>query len=444
VDHPTRSGEKIDVTGGWHDATDYLQYVTTSANAVYNLLLAWRQHPGIYLDETDANGLPGSNSIPDILDEARWGTEWLLKMNPSKGEMYNQIADDRDHKGFRLPVGDTASYGNGLYRPVYFVTGKSQGLSKYKNRTTGVASVAGKFASAFALGAQIVKDFNPMRAEEVKQKAIEAYQFGLTDLGVTQTACFVSPYFYEEDNWVDDMELAAAELYNLTGEEKYLRDAVAFGQAEPVTPWMAFNGARHYQFYPFLNIGHYQLAKSNDPVIRDQFTGYLRSGLEIIRKRASEDPFRIGIPFIWCSNNLVAATATQARMYQEITGDQSFEEMEAALRDWLFGCNPWGTSMICGLPASGDSPVHPHSSITFLTGENTPGGLVDGPVYAEIFKNHIGIALMNKDPYVRFQNGKAMYHDDMGDYTSNEPTMDGTATLCWYFSWLESQGDRQP
>ena len=28
VDHPTRSGEKIDVVGGWHDATDYLQYST--------------------------------------------------------------------------------------------------------------------------------------------------------------------------------------------------------------------------------------------------------------------------------------------------------------------------------------------------------------------------------------------------------------------------------
>ena len=31
VDHPTRNGEKIDVRGGWHDATDYLQYQTTSA-----------------------------------------------------------------------------------------------------------------------------------------------------------------------------------------------------------------------------------------------------------------------------------------------------------------------------------------------------------------------------------------------------------------------------
>src|SRR5690606_29390440 len=43
--NPKREGERIDVTGGWHDATDYLQYTTTSANAVYQLLLAYRENP---------------------------------------------------------------------------------------------------------------------------------------------------------------------------------------------------------------------------------------------------------------------------------------------------------------------------------------------------------------------------------------------------------------
>ena len=33
VDHPTRTGEFINVSGGWADAADYLQYVTTSATA---------------------------------------------------------------------------------------------------------------------------------------------------------------------------------------------------------------------------------------------------------------------------------------------------------------------------------------------------------------------------------------------------------------------------
>ena len=138
VDHPEKSGQRIDVTGGWHDATDYLQYTCTSANAVYQMLFAYRRNPGVFGDSFDASGNPGSNGIPDILDEARWGIDWLLKMNPDSGEMYNQIADDRDHAGFRLPADDKASYDLGVYRPVYFVTGKSQGLSRYNNRTTGV------------------------------------------------------------------------------------------------------------------------------------------------------------------------------------------------------------------------------------------------------------------------------------------------------------------
>ena len=40
VDHPTRAGEFIPVSGGWGDAADYLQYVTTSATATYHLLAA--------------------------------------------------------------------------------------------------------------------------------------------------------------------------------------------------------------------------------------------------------------------------------------------------------------------------------------------------------------------------------------------------------------------
>jgi hypothetical protein len=41
---------------------------------------------------------------------------------------------------------------------------------------------------------------------------------------------------------------------------------------------------------------------------------------------------------------------TQCRLYHELTGDNTFLEIETAMRDWLLGCNPWGTSMIVGYP----------------------------------------------------------------------------------------------
>src|SRR3989337_1679649 len=125
----------INVSGGWHDATDYLQYTTTSANATYHLLAAHRDFPTVFSDAYLANGLPGINGRSDVLDEATWGLQWLLKMHPRKDWMFNQIADDRDHIGFRLPNIDSADfgYGKGNGRPVYFISGTIQGLGKYKN-----------------------------------------------------------------------------------------------------------------------------------------------------------------------------------------------------------------------------------------------------------------------------------------------------------------------
>jgi len=442
VGHPTKTGQIINVIGGWHDASDYLQYVTTSANAVYQMLFAYAKNPEIFGDQYDASGLPGADGIPDILNEIRWGLDWLIKMNPDSAEMYNQIADDRDHRGFRLPNLDTTSYGKGLYRPVYFVTGKVFGLSKYKNRSTGVSSAAGKFSSAFALGAEVFRKSDPEFSKMLTVKAKQAFSFGLTDLGVTQTCSVVSPYFYEEDNYIDDLELAAFELYRLTGVEYFLNQATYWGQLEPVTPWIERGSARHYQYYPFVNMGHANLANTNFPSSKT-FAGFMSKGLSIIYERGKTDPFLNGIPFIWCSNNLNVAIITQARLYHEATADTTFLEMEAALRDWLFGCNPWGISMICGLPANGVFPHATHSAITGFRGEPTYGGLVDGPVYKEIFNGLIGIKLTKEDNYVPFQNGTAVYHDDMGDYSSNEPTMDGTASMSLYLSSLEKEGNRQ-
>ncbi len=439
VDNSAKENLHINAVGGWHDASDYLQYVTTSATAVYQMLFAYMKYPGSFKDEYDKNGEPGSNGIPDILDEAKWGLDWLVELNPKYGEMYNQVADDRDHAGFRLPDLDSTNYGGpDLERPVYFVTGKPQGICKYKNRTTGVASVAGKFASAFALGSVILQKYYPGFCKIKKQKAFEAYDFGKTDLGVTQTASCKSPYFYEEDNYADDMELAAVQLFKINVDDNYLKEAIKWGKLEPVTPWMGIDTARHYQWYPFINLGHYLIAENNNKNISGVFVDYMKEGLDRIYNRGKNNPFLMGIPFIWCSDNLVTATLIQCRMYNEITNDSSYLEMEAALRDWLLGCNIWGTSMIIGLPQNGDYPSDPHSAVYLYTHRQIIGGLVDGPVYKSIFDHLRGLNIVNGDEYSEFQSNTAVYHDDYGDYSTNEPTMDGTASLTIYFSALES------
>ncbi|HEY3133806.1 MAG TPA: glycoside hydrolase family 9 protein [Gemmatimonadaceae bacterium] len=437
VDDSSRAGKFVPVTGGWADASDYLQYVMTSANATYVMLMAYRDHPNVFDDRFDSRGLPEKNGVPDILDEARHGLEWLVRMFPSDSEMYNQLGDDRDHTYWDLPPTDSADYGwgKGKERALYPCTGKPQGLFKYKNRSNGFASTAGKYASAFALASSLYRQRDTAFAAKLRHKAFAAYDIGKKFPGVCQGAPGRAPYFYEEDNWVDDMELAAAELYSLTRDRKYLRDALDFASREPVTPWMGADTAKHYQWYPWHNNGHYEIWRNASAADRKIVADYYRQGLEAVVKRA-DNGFRIGIPFIWCSNNLMASFATQAYLYRRMTGDNRFREYEQAALDWLFGTNPWGVAMVIGLPHDGTFARDPHSVVAKEMHVELTGALLDGPVYSSIYKNLLGISLHDPDEYAPFNTGFIVYHDDVGDYSTNEPIMDGTANLAYLLAAL--------
>jgi endoglucanase len=439
---PMPDSTHIDASGGWHDASDYLQYVTTSANATWHLLAAYRDFPDVFGDQHLANGLNGKNNRADVLDEAKWGLDWLLKMHPREDWMFNQLGDDRDHAGMRIPKEDSF-YGKGYERPVYFATGQPQGLLKYKNRATGVASTAGKFASAFALGYQTITLEDTAYKIKLYQRAQSAYRLGVQKPGVCQTAPGRSPYFYEEDNWTDDMELAAASLGYMqqtiggSSDASTLKEAVQYARIEKLTPWLGGDTARHYQWYPFINLGHYELAKQLEGRQKREIIEYYKQGVEKVWQKASHNAFYRGVPFIWCSNNLTTAFAIQCYWYRELTGDTKYLELEQANFDWLFGCNPWGTSMVYGLPSWGDTPTDPHSAFTHLKQYPIDGGLVDGPVYGNIYKNLIGITLNAPDEYAAFQSSLVVYHDDYGDYSTNEPTMDGTASLIYLLAAKE-------
>ena len=429
----------FNTSGGWHDASDYLQYSTTSANATYHLLMAYRDFPQVFGDEKQTNGLDGKNGKADILDEAKWGLDWLVKMHPKKNIMFNQLADDRDHIAMRIPKEDN-QYGKGFERPLYFITGEPQQRGKFMNATTGTSSTAAKFSSAFNLGATLFNNTDKVYSKQLAQKAKSAYQFALIKPGVTQTASVKSPYIYAEDNWVDDMELAAA-AQNF-GEnklnQKAITEALKYAQMEKITPWMQKDTAAHYQYYPFINLGHYELAKQLTGPDKTKIESYYKQGIEQVWSRAKDNAFYRGIPFIWCSNNLTVSFAIQCAWYKNLTGDESFSELEQANFDWLFGCNPWGTSMVYGLPNWGDTPTDPHSAFTHLKNYPIDGGLVDGPVYTNIYKGLIGITLASPDEYAAFQSDLAVYHDDYGDYSTNEPTMDGTASLIYLLAAKEA------
>jgi hypothetical protein len=393
------------------------------------MLLTYELEPDKFGDRVNALGQPHPNNIPDILDEARWGLEWIHKMHPAAGQLYHQVADDRDHVGWKLPQNDPSDYGWGSnsFRTAYFATGQPQGLGKYSSKATGIANLAGRSAAAMALGARIWKAFDPAFAQCCLQAAVDLYRMGREKEGYQQGNSFGAPYRYNEETWADDMEWGAAELYRLTEKASYLEDAKRYAQVINTTSWMMQDSAAHYQFYPFTNIGHFALYPLADEDFKQKLAGWYRAGIERCSKRAETNIYNVGIPFIWCSNNLVTALITQIILYEKMTGDRQYRQLMIDHRDWLLGKNPWGTSMFTGLPEGAEYPAEVHTSIYVMTGLQVKGGLVDGPIWQTIQKKLTGLTLTKEDEFKDFQNDYIIYHDDVGDFSTNEPTMDGTA-----------------
>ncbi|MEK7780172.1 MAG: glycoside hydrolase family 9 protein [Verrucomicrobiota bacterium] len=418
---PLTNGSPLDARGGWHDAGDLLKYLLTSGNATAQMLLAYQLGP----------------KTKPLADEARWGLEWMLKLHPAPDQLYHQVADDRDHAGWRLPQNETVDYGwgKGGARPVYFADGKPQGLKQYQSASTGVANLAGRYAAAMALAHQIWKNDPAQKdfAARCLKAGLEVYELGRAKEGVQQGNSYGAPYRYEEITWADDMEWGAAELFRATGEKRFLEDAKRYAKLAADEGWMGKEQAGHYQYYPFMNIGHFRLYALVDAEFQKLLAGYYRDGIERCIKAGQKNPYRVGVPFIWCSNNLLTALVTQCLMYERMTGDARYREFTAKQLDWLLGRNPWGTTMFTEI--GNEFPTDVHVMTVQLLKRPVRGGLVDGPVYERIFKSLRGVSLSRPDPFAAFQ-GEAVYHDDVKDYASNEPTMDGTASAILMFTLL--------
>jgi hypothetical protein len=428
---PMPDSTYVDASGGWHDAGDQLKYLITGSYATAHLLATYELYPRRFADRFNALGQPGANGLPDVLDEAKWGLDWLLKLHPAPDQLIHQVADDRDHRGWKMPDQDPSDYGWGpnSYRAAYFATGTPQGLLQYQSKATGVANIAGRSAAALAIAYRIWKNDlrEPLFAEKCLRAARTLYQLGRSKEGFQQGNSYKEPYRYEEDTWADDMEWAAAELYRVTREQPYLDDAKRYARRANTVSWMPLDTALHYRYYPFINMGHFALHQSSDAAFQDTLEAYYREGIEQTLARSRKNPYRAGVPFIWCSNNLVTALVTQIILYEQMSGDRRYHDFMLAQRDWLLGRNPWGTSMFMNIPASGEYPTDVHTSIWAKTKREAPGGLVDGPVYASIYRSQRGVVLTQPDEFALFQNDFVVYHDDIGDYVTNEPTMDGTA-----------------
>ena len=57
-------------------------------------------------------------------------------------------------------------------------------------------------------------------------------------------------------------------------------------------------------------------------------------------------------------------------------------------------------------------------------------------MYTSIYKNLAGISLTHADAYAKWNTGFIVYHDDFGDYSTNEPIIDGSVNVLFLLSTL--------
>ena len=407
-------GAVIDASGAWHDAGDYIKFMINIANVSYFLLLAYYENPDVFEDEYLASGDPGSNGIPDVLDEAKYGLDWIMKMNPSADEFYYQVGDGIDHNTWRLPQNDSAAYPTAPYRPVYHCEpGKG-------------ANVAGKAAAALALantiwtglGDTAYADLCLMHAERI-------YEFGKEN---PEAQPSTPADFYNESSWMDDMQLGAAELYRATGFQNYLDDArlraPSVSSGWGWTSWGVLNFYAHYSLYP-----------NASPALQTQLKQFMQYDMNGHRAYADNDHFGIGADYVWGSMAINTAGMLNGYLYKRLFGETTYDSLVAGMRDYLLGRNQWSVSFVVGMGS--DYPNNPHHQITDILNVDITGMTIEGPV-SQANRNSYGASKPQpaQDPYDVFQSSTAVYYDYMPDYATNEPTIWQACITLAAFSFL--------
>jgi endoglucanase len=91
ISDPTNAAKVKDVSGGWFDAGDTDKYLTYAVVPVHQLLTAYQENPSVFTD--DFNIPESGNGVPDVLDEVKWETDWVKKMQNADGSVGLKVGD---------------------------------------------------------------------------------------------------------------------------------------------------------------------------------------------------------------------------------------------------------------------------------------------------------------------------------------------------------------
>ncbi len=383
---------KLDVTGGWHDAGDYVKFLNTSAFSTYMLLFAYDFDPITFSFDVD------KNNVPDVLDEAKIGLDYLLRSNYRNRLLVTEVQDFRDHSvGWRMPENDSLEFS----RPAYLSIGKN---------------LVGIYAAALALGAKIWKEkFHYTSFADKCLKTAEVFFRKINtfpDIAKSKTGMYV-----DQKPW-GKMALGAVELFRITRNKKYLKQAELFADSAKSDFWWSWGNIN--------SLAHFRISEFNK-----KYQSYILQNLTAFSETSKKKSFREGSEYSWGTNQTLLGIALQAILWERLTGDNQFDSLAVFQRDFTLGANPWGISFFYRTGTNYTTDFH-HQIAHFQ--KMLPGGFAAGPVKKK-FLDSYKINFDKSDRLKKYQTENAYYRDDRNDFITNEPTITAAATAIFVMGY---------
>lgn len=379
-----------DLSGGWYDAGDYNKYTNWHAYYLVALLHAYAENPTIWTD--DYNIPESGNGVPDIIDEIRWGFDWLKKMQNDDGSVLSIVGLSHEKAPNQHASPPSSATGPSYYGPA---------------NTSATLTSAG----AFALGAKILGGLGNTELEayaaDLKIRAEQAWTWSIDN---------PRELFYNNDNArqpgsaglgagqqeVDDAGreakklTAAIYLFAATGSSTYSNhvDANSANAATWVSPW------NEPELSAWLYYASLPNATANVATrIKNSYQSALNSDDNWKAVRNGNDPYRVNLKaeeYTWGSNRTISRKGqTFYNLIDYQIGTFDAAEVRNTALDYLHyihGTNPQAMVYLSNMYSLGvHSSVNEFyhswftngSSLWDRVGESTygpaPGFLVGGP-----------------------------------------------------------------
>ena len=399
--------KEIDVSGGWHDAGDYGRYVVPAAVTAADLLMSYEFYPNSFTDNT--NIPESSNNIPDILDEAKYGIDWMLKMQDKlSGGVYHKVTAMGFPDMTLMPDIDV----DDMYvMPV---------------STTATAD----FAAVTAMAARIYKEINPGFSQSCLNASLKAWAWLEKN---TKFVEFKNPSDiltgeYGDASGSDEIAWAAAELFRATGEKKYGDYFVknfhpnGFGLG-----WQNVSGfaAIAYMFCDSdkIDLKKYEEIKNSWIEKADMFVATAKKDGYLLAMHKLE--------YTWGSNMNVANHAKHLLLADRLSNNEEYTETVKNAAHYLMGRNTLSQCYITGFGSKQIMQPHHRPSLGDMVKLPIPGLVVGGP-------NSTLDDSVSKSKLSGLAPAKC-YIDDMSSYGTNEVATYWNSPTIFVFGYLNQQ-----